>query len=299
MNVTFRQLNAFVKVARLGSFTRAADALHVSQSALTMQIQALEEALGIKLFERGHRSITLTFVGKNLLSLAEQTVAQATKFAAAAEDLAGLNRGVVKVATLPSIASRHVAVAAKMLKETYPGFTLQIRDAVAETVIDLVKKGDVDFGISSPEISDSDVEFSFLLEDRIFAFERRSEAPNRHGHEIPLADLVTRPLILSASGVVRRLFDRATTERGLDATPAFEAVYDLTAVSLARQGLGAAVLSESIQSAVNMDGLTAYNIVDPSITRKVSFVTARNRQLSSVAEAFKIILYNSIHGKEE
>src|SRR6187455_1563706 len=66
MNINLRQLRAFVSIGRLGSFTKAAAALHATQPALSAQIRELEEALGVKLFDRSTRSVTLTQAGEDL-----------------------------------------------------------------------------------------------------------------------------------------------------------------------------------------------------------------------------------------
>ena len=67
MNINLRQLRAFVSIGRLGSFTKAAEALHATQPALSAQIRELEEALGVKLFDRSTRSVTLTQAGEDLM----------------------------------------------------------------------------------------------------------------------------------------------------------------------------------------------------------------------------------------
>jgi LysR family carnitine catabolism transcriptional activator len=291
LNVTLKQLNAFIKVANVQSFTQAASLLNVSQSALTMQIMTLEDQLGLQLFDRRHRQIALTFTGANLLPLAETIVRNVERFASLAGDLAGLTRGVVRVAALPSIAADHVARAAGLLRQEYPGFVIQIRDAVAQTVIELVKKGEVDFGISSPEITDAELIFDPLLTDRLCAFEHEALASQPPRTSIRLEELSRKPLILSGkNGIVRRLFDRALAERGLSVAPAFEAVYDTTAIALAREGAGTAILSDTIGKAVNLSGLRMYPIEDPVIERQISFVQARKLPPSEIANAFKTIL---------
>lgn len=209
-------LNAFRTVARLQSFTQAASALHVSQSALTMQIGALEAQLNAQLFDRSRRRICLTFIGENLLAIAERIVQQAEEFSSLAEELAGLDRGVVRIASLPSIASRYLVPAAKLLKVEFPGFRLQIADAVAERVIALVKSGEVDFGITSPTLDDSELACEFLLEDWLCAYERASPTDASSPSSIALEALAGKRLILPGrNGIVRKLFDRAIAQSGL------------------------------------------------------------------------------------
>ncbi|HEY4297643.1 MAG TPA: LysR family transcriptional regulator, partial [Paraburkholderia sp.] len=294
-SITFRQLNAFRTVARLQSFTQAANALHLSQSALTMQIGALENQLGVQLFDRSRRQVSLTFVGENLLALAARIVDEVDEFANAAGELAGLDRGIVRVATLPSIASRHMAPAARALKREFPGFQLKILDAVAERVVELVKEGDADFGITSRIDGDPDLHWEYFLEDRLFGYEHVSTAGDPPRASITLAELASKPLILSGrNGIVRKLLDRAMIDHGLDMRPDYEVVYDATAISLAKEGLGIAVLSEAICHTMRIPELATYPIVEPEIRREVWFVWSNRQTLSRSANALRLILLNGI-----
>jgi len=299
-SLTLRQLNAFRTVARLQSFTQAASALHVSQSALTMQIGALESQFGAQLFDRSRRKVCLTFIGENLLSIAERIIEQAEEFSSVAKELAGLDRGVVSIASLPSIASRYIVPAAKVLRTEFPGFRLQIADAVAERVISLVKSGEVDFGITSPVLDDPDLECEFLLEDCLCAYEHVGAAATPAKPSITLGELVGKRLILPGrNGIVRKLFDRAVTQSGLAVESDYEVVYDATALALAREGLGVAVLADSIRETMNMAQLAVYRIVEPEILRTVSLVRSRKQGLSKTANALRLILINLVQRDRE
>src|SRR5690242_21485013 len=100
-----RHIRAFLAVARLGSFTRAAAELNVSQPALTVQIRQLEESLGVRLFDRNKRQVVLTQAGRNLLAPLKRVFTDLEAVMDASHDLAGLRRGSVAVATLPSVAA--------------------------------------------------------------------------------------------------------------------------------------------------------------------------------------------------
>ena len=299
-SLTLRQLNAFRTVARLQSFTQAASALHVSQSALTMQIGTLEAQLNAQLFDRSRRKISLTFIGENLLAVAERIVQQAEEFSSLAEELAGLDRGVVRIASLPSIASRYLVPAAKLLKLEFPGFRLQIADAVAERVVALVKSGEVDFGITSPSQDDPELACEFLLEDWLCAYERASPTDGSSTKFIALEELSRKRLILPGrNGIVRKLFDRAVAQSGLAVESDYEVVYDATAISLAREGLGVAILSDAIQDTMNMTDLIVRRIVKPEITRTVSLVWSSKQNLSKTANALRLILLHLVQRERE
>jgi DNA-binding transcriptional LysR family regulator len=104
-DLNLRQLQTFVTVARLGSFTRAARLLHLSQPALTKQVRQLEETLGVRLFDRATRTIELTRIGKELAPVVTQLLQEIEAVVVNTKELAAQSRGVIWVASLPSISS--------------------------------------------------------------------------------------------------------------------------------------------------------------------------------------------------
>src|SRR5438067_4935373 len=100
MNVKLDQLQAFVTVARLGSFTRAAKALHLSQPAVSTQIRNLEDVLGARLFDRNTRSVALAPFGKELAPALERILHDIDALATGARERATTPHGIVTVAAL-------------------------------------------------------------------------------------------------------------------------------------------------------------------------------------------------------
>src|SRR5919205_1072597 len=98
MNITLKQLRAFAAVAREQSFTRAAERLHVTQSALTAAIKALEEELNLRLFDRSTRAVVLTPQGQHFLPVAEKLLRDLTESLDDLKTLADRQRGSVTVA---------------------------------------------------------------------------------------------------------------------------------------------------------------------------------------------------------
>src|SRR3981189_3311873 len=120
MNFTFDQLRAFVAIARLGSFTRAAKTIHLSQPAVSTQIRHLEEVLGARLFDRSTRSVALSPVGKELAPLLERILRDIEAVALGAKARATLPHGAVTVAALPSISSGLLPLAIARFRERFP-----------------------------------------------------------------------------------------------------------------------------------------------------------------------------------
>src|SRR5688500_5626984 len=127
MNITLRQLQAFCTVARLGSFTKAANALHTTQPALSVQIGQLEDALGLRLFDRTTRTVAITRVGEELLPRAERTLAELAGIVDSASGLGAKNAGRIVVAALPSVASSFLPEAIASFRAKFPNVQIVLR----------------------------------------------------------------------------------------------------------------------------------------------------------------------------
>src|SRR5262249_51945033 len=165
MNFTLRELEAFLGVARLGNFTRAAKSLNMSQPALTQRIRRLEDALGVRLLDRTTRSVALTQVGREVLPVVERALGEINAVAPHVRDVAGRRRGSVTVAALPSVASTLLPAAIAAFRVRHAGITVRVRDGVGQRVTQLVKSGEADFGIGSLTRRDPELRVSPLMAD--------------------------------------------------------------------------------------------------------------------------------------
>lgn len=288
MNFTLRELEAFRGVARLGSFTRAAKSLNMSQPALTVRVRRLEDALGVRLLDRTTRSVALTPVGREFLPVVERVLGEIGAVAVNARDLAGQRRGLVTVAALPSIASTLVPPAVAAFRARYPGITIRLRDGVGERVTSLVRAGEADFGIGSPTKRDPELRVSPLTTDPISVVFPPGH-PLARLPRVSLEDLPGLPLILMDAGYsVRTLTERAFESIGTPIVPAYEASYVPTALGLVKAGLGVAILAHSAadEAATSFVGLHARVIDHPMLVRHISLIESVSRSLSPAAVQF-------------
>lgn len=282
--ITFtRQFNAFLTVARMGNFTRAAAKLAISQSTLTVQIRNLEQTLGVRLFDRNRRQVSLTTVGRELIGPLDDIVERIESLVAGTQDVSTLRRGVVTVAALPSIASSVLPPIIAAFIAANPGLKVRIQDVVAQRIVELVKAGDVDFGIGSLGRRDRDIIVESLWEDDLWIFvDRHHELAAKRS--VRLMDLAKYPLILTTRGSsVRQVFEKAADRVGTVFTPVYETHYMSTALALARAGLGAAVLPELALKPLVDSQLTAVPIRQPSIQRKIMLIRKSGRTLPKAA----------------
>jgi DNA-binding transcriptional LysR family regulator len=138
------QLKTFVAIAREGSLTRAAERVFTSPPAVSAQLKALEDELGVKLFERTPRGMVPTEAGTRLLEEAERTLASAARMRSAAAQLRGAAQGVVRFGTVSDPIALRLGDALVKLAERHPQVTLQLHQGLSTEVLGQLRRGELD-----------------------------------------------------------------------------------------------------------------------------------------------------------
>ncbi len=270
-------------MARLSNFTRAAAELHVSQSALTVQIKQLEDELGVVLFDRNKRRVALTQSGKELLGPLETILVDAEAVITRTRDLKGVRRGLVTVAVLPSIGSQFLPGAIRRFSKLFPGVSVRIVDVVAERVVEAVANEEVDFGIGTLVRRDKRLTTEPLFTDRLCAYVPKDHLLTRKG-AVTLRELAAHPLLLTGKdSSVREILDEALHREGIVVSPAYEANYMSTVIGMVNSGLGIAVLPEAAVELGTSTQIRRLPISKPALTREIMIVRKKGRSLSPAA----------------
>jgi DNA-binding transcriptional LysR family regulator len=274
----------------LRSFTRAAQALHATQPALSAQIRDLEESLGVRLFDRSTRSVTLTQAGQDLLPVVDSVLADIGSVLEHARDIARRNTGRVTVAALPSLAASLLPDVIARLRRDHPGIAVVIRDALAEKSLSLLRADEVDLALTSSPLPDPHLQFTPLLTDRMVAV-LPLQHPLAKAKSVGLADLLASPLVLmDRDSSVRRSVDAACASIGRIANPVFEVAYMATAIGLVRAGLGATLLPSSAADLRAASDLVLRDLATPRVERQLGVVQQRRRAPAPAVEAFVEVL---------
>ncbi|MGV8916552.1 MAG: LysR family transcriptional regulator [Pseudomonas sp.] len=294
MKNSIQCIRAFVAVARAGHFAKAAAQLHLSPSALTVQVQQLESWLGVALLDRGPRHLELTQAGRQNIGPMEKILMDLDNIVEQNQDLAAVRRGVIEFAALPSLCSGILAEVLKRFGEDYPGVEIRLRDVVAQRIEELVRNGDVDFGLGVQTRNASGLAFKPLLVDRLCLFLPMGHAL-ANSRNLTLAALEGQPMILTGrDSSVRMQIERLFEDRNLILNRHIEANYMSTVIALVKQGLGITLLPES--AAQGHGGLVSLRIEEAALDRDIGLITRSEYDLSPAAQAFLDRLVDCVRG---
>lgn len=213
--MNFKQLEAFVWVAELQSFTRAARQLFMSQPAVSFQIKALEEALQVTLFQRGDKKVILTEAGRLLYPEAKQMIRHYHRIKAGLDDLKGLKTGhlVVGASTIPGEYLLPLLIGG--FKEKYPGIQVVLKVAGSGQVGRWIREREIDLGITGATLVGEGIECQpWLLDQLVLIVHPTHSWANID--TITLEDLKNESMILREQGSgTRRSLEQKLAEKGV------------------------------------------------------------------------------------
>jgi LysR family carnitine catabolism transcriptional activator len=282
MNVSFRQLQAFVLVAESASFTRASEGVHLSQPALSYTIRKLEDALGLQLLARNTRVVELTAAGQHFLPQARRMLRNMDDAVRDARETVALTRGIIRLAALPTVAASFLPPAIAAFSKAHPGVEVRLRDGRAGEVLTWVQNGDVDAGISSSPEGVSGMNFEPLLNDDLVLLVRQEDGLQKRWQSRPY-------IALTKDTSIRPLADSALMHLGVATIPVWEVAHMSSAVALVREGLGFSLLPASCASVFNIDRCTVLPIEQPD-RRVIGLLEMRPVSRSPSMAAFIVSL---------
>lgn len=294
MNITLRQLRAFVAVARTGSFTLAAESLFVTQSALSGLIKELEESLGVRLFDRSTRRIQLSDVGAGIYPLIDKILHDLDGVIDEVTNLKALKKGVVRIAAPQLMACTLLPEVIASFHEAFPDVDIRLIDCAVESVTSRVFSGEVDLGVGPERDPNSDIEAKRLFELPFHAVFPSGHALSRL-KKVRWADLVDHPLITLQGQFTERLsLDLHKDIRELDLNPDKTVTFMSTALSMVAAGLGVTICIPYAVSLIRLYGLEHRPLISPEITRRFFVFTRSGRSLSPAADRFRTYLFDHI-----
>lgn len=286
MNLNLRQLEAFVLLARLGGFSRAADQLHLTQAGLSILIRRLEERLDARLVERTTRSMALTPAGLQVLPIAERMLADAQSVLACGRGGAADQAGRISLGLAPQLAGTVLPAVLKAFRDDFPRISVVFRECVNEEIIGRIYAREIDFGLAFGIQKNSELDSLVLTEDTLAVALPPTHALARK-RSIRWRDILDEPIItLTVGSTVRMLTENVFMGAGQALRPAYEATNTLTALALARESLGVAIVPTSIRPAAVAQEMVLKPLRDPVVKRSLNLVTRRGSVLSAPEQRF-------------
>jgi DNA-binding transcriptional LysR family regulator len=263
--VELRQLEHFVAVASEMSFTRAADRVHVVQSALSTSIAKLERELGVVLFDRSRQQISLTAAGERFRAHAHEVLRASRAAAESVDDYRGNLSGTVEFGSLISYGPLDVPRALGEFHRAHPFVRLHLRlsQAGASTYLAALADGSLDLAlVSVPDRFPPQLQLRLLFEEPM-VFVCAPEHPLARRKRVALGDLAAEELVgFPPEFGLRRLMDTAFRGVGMSPVTQYEVPAGFTAIAdLVRHGLGTAFMPTS--EAHRFDDLHTVSLIEP------------------------------------
>jgi DNA-binding transcriptional LysR family regulator len=299
--MTLRQFEVFLAIARAGSFRRAAEALHLSQPALSQHVRELETALGARLFDRLARRVALTDAGQVLAEHATRLFVTLADARQAIQDLQGLERGAL---TIGASTTPGIYVLPRLLgafRQRYPGIELTLRLGNSEEIERLVRASELDLGlVGGHQACPGASCLNAGLPDEL-----RLVVPPGHrwatGREIAPKRLADEPLLMREPGsATRELTERTLRAAGVRYRPGLMLEHPEAIKQAVLAGLGVAFLSiHAIPGEVATGRLHALRLRGLRLIRHFHLLHHEARALSASARAFRTLLETArINGLE-
>jgi DNA-binding transcriptional LysR family regulator len=283
MKVENSELEAFVAVAELGSFQKAADKLHLTQPGLSRRIQKLEHALGVELFHRTTRSVALTGVGRQFLPMARQQISQLGTMLSSIREIAEKRFGKVRLASIPTVVNRVLPDVLRQYAQKYPQVGVQIFDGNHDFVLGQVRAGLAEFGISLDPGDDEDLTFEPLLADRYVLAVHGDHAYSSRG-QVSLHELRDMRLVIGGRDSGNRLLlELLLGHESISLRWFYEVEHISCVVALVDAGLGCAIVPSLAVSAHFAPNIRAIPIASPEVQRSIGIVKHRHVSMSSIA----------------
>lgn len=243
MDANLLKYMAFVKTVEYGSFTRAAEVLHYSQSGISRMIADLEKEWHVSLLERSRSGVRLTSDGMELLPVARNLCSEYQKLQMQVDKLNGLQSGLVRIGTFSSVAAHWLPKIIKEFQKSYPGIDYELLLGDYTEIEEWIAEGRVDCGFLRLPTR-PDFETVFLEQDRLLAILPENH-PLAKQDKIPLSALCDEPFMLLEKGAkaeISELFERA----GLTPHVRFTTWDDYAVMSMVENGLGVSILPQLI-----------------------------------------------------
>lgn len=277
------------KIVELGSFTKAAEALGYTQSSISQMIASLENELAIKLLTRSRTGVKLTIEGNELYPFIEHTILQYRSMQEKANEIKGLETGIICVGTISSITCHWMPQLIKGFQELYPNVQFLFHQGDYTSIQEWIKTGAVDFGFITPPAV-TDLETMVIKNGEMLAILPIGH-PLATRPSVRLEEIIKEPYILMEEGHYSEPLN-AFHCAGLEPNIKYTVHDDYAIMTMVEAGLGVSILAELILRRTNFN--IAKIPIDPPVHRTLAIGYKNKHSLPIASQRFIEYLKDNI-----
>ncbi len=289
MKIKLDDLEAFIAVAELGSFSRAADELNITQSALSRRLRKLEEVLGTRLLDRTSRRISLSVVGAEFLPEAARVVGEFNRSLGDIRELIDVRAGTVSIASNMTISDTVLPEIIATFRAAHPNIRVRVSESSSPSALERVSRREAELAIAQFGEGLPELEFEPLMEDRFVVVSHASH-PLAGREGLKWRDLAGHNFIRMRTGSgTTNLLERALGDQARDLRGDIEVGHFNALLAMVGRNLGISAIPTLVRfKRVDLD-LAATPVCDPMVSRDLGLVTHRGHSLSPAGEAMRQI----------
>lgn len=293
--MNLHQLRIFSTVAKLGSFSRAAEELRISQPSVSIQVADLERALGVDLFERLGKHVYLTEAGRVLEEYARRMLTLAAEAETAVAEVRGMRRGRITVGASHTPGTYLLPHVIAQYQERFPQMSVTLEIANTRRVQEQLLRHEVDLGVVGAEIDSPQLRVEPFMEDELVLVAAPSHPLARVG-SVKAGGLLDHRVILRERGSgTRTAVEHALRAAGLALVPSMELGSTEAVKEAVAAGLGVAMLSRlALRPEIGAGRLVVVPAPDLTIRRRFYVAQHRSRRLSRALQSFLEVLRTSV-----
>ncbi len=275
-----RRLQVFHTVARLLSFTKAADTLHMTQPAVTFQVRQLEEYFNTRLFDRTHNRISLTEAGRRVFEYADKIFQLYDEMESSVRELTGDISGVLLMGASTTIAEYMLPALLGDFKAKYPHVGIRLKVSNTDAIVSMVEDNEIDLGVVEAPVANKNLVVELCRVDQLVAVTAPSH-PLAQYERVPVTDLLHYPYIAREEGSgTREVIHEYLRAAGLSSS-GLNTIMELGSPEAVKgaveAGMGVSVLSRTtIHKELRLGTLVAVPL-EPPLERPFSFVHQKQK----------------------
>lgn len=289
----WQQLEYFQALAKHQNFTKAADELALTQSALSRSIAKLEEELGVPLFDRKVRGVTLNQYGEILLPYVNRVIQEINQAKQEIRDLDNPYQGTISLAFIHTLGSSFVPDLISVFREKYPGIQFQLTQDSTRKIMNLLEAGEIDLGLCSPneQMKNKYIESVVAIDEPLYLI-----VPKQHRFaertKIELEEVAYEPFVsYKHESGIREVIEKLCQEAGFKPNVTFEGVGDETIAGFVAANFGVALIPYI--PGLDMEKISILTVTKPVCKRVIQMVWRNDRYMSPAVVQFKRFLKQS------